>query len=356
MRACIQGVGQWLPENIRTNDAWPPEFVAAAARRGSDRTLVQIPTGNTGDLCDEVTARHAAREVDDPFLGSTRRRVADIDISARQAEALAAEAALADADIDSRDVGLVISWSLVPDHITPPSAPWVAHAIGAKGAFAIGVDVACASALAQMEFAAAMIESGRIKYAVLTQSHLATRTFEMMHPASPGFGDAATAIVMGPGPGHELIGSYAVSEGQYYDAILWTRGTDDDRPWYTTGNPLQCGTRNSSAARQLIQNGIRFGAQTIGALMDELNMSTSAITALISVQPRRWFPEAIAETLGLAEGIAPQTFDELAHLGAAGTVTNLIAARERGLLQENTLVAFYAQGAGFTRAAALVRW
>jgi 3-oxoacyl-[acyl-carrier-protein] synthase-3 len=355
MRACILGVGQWLPETVRTNEAWPPEFAEARSRRASERALVHIATGHAGDLCDRVVARHIATEADDPFLGSTRRRVADDHMSARQAEALAAEAALADAGIAGRDVDMLISWSLVPDHITPPSACWVAHAIGAKRAFAVGVDVACASALIQMEYAAAMIESGRIEYAVLTQSHLATRTFAMMHPASPGFGDAATAIVMGKGPGHELLGSHAVSQGEYYDAILWTRGADDDRPWFMTGNPLQCGTKDSDAARQLIQNGVRIGVQTVRELMDSHGLPVAELGALISVQPRRWFPGAIAEALELPD-IAPQTFDEFAHLGAAGTVTNLIAARERGLLQQGTLVAFYAQGAGFTRAAALVRW
>jgi 3-oxoacyl-[acyl-carrier-protein] synthase-3 len=289
-------------------------------------------------------------------MGTTRRRQADVDMPSRQAEALAAQAALADAGIAGEDVDMVVSWSVIPDRITPPSAPWVAHTIGARRAFGVNLDGACTTTLCQMTYAAAMIETGRIKYAVLTQSHLITRAFGLMHPASPNIGDAATAIVMGPGSRHEFIDAHAVSEGEYHDAVVWTRGHEDDHPWHLSGKPFYLGSKNPAGARRLIQNGVRLGVETVGELMDKLELPTSMISALISVQPRRWFPGAIAETLGLSGDIAPQTFDELAHLGPSGTVTNLIAARERGLLHDGALVAFYAQGAGFTRAAALVRW
>ena len=54
---------------------------------------------------------------------------------------------------------------------------------------------------------------------------------------------------------------------------------------------------------------------------------------LASVQPRRWVPAAIAEGLGLPARVAPQTYDRYAHLGGAGAVANLIAARDAGLLR-----------------------
>jgi 3-oxoacyl-[acyl-carrier-protein] synthase III len=80
------------------------------------------------------------------------------------------------------------------------------------------------------------------------------------------------------------------------------------------------------------------------------------VNVLATVQPRRWVPAAIAEGLGLAAERAPQTFDEYAHLGGVGVLVNLLAARDAGLLQRGACVALYAQGAGFTRAAALLEW
>jgi 3-oxoacyl-[acyl-carrier-protein] synthase III len=86
----------------------------------------------------------------------------------------------------------------------------------------------------------------------------------------------------------------------------------------------------------------------------------ASVNVLATVQPRRWVPGAIAEALGLSPEIAPQTFDDLAHLGACGIVTNLLEARRRGMLRPpsgggGALVAMYGQGMGFTRAALIVR-
>jgi 3-oxoacyl-[acyl-carrier-protein] synthase III len=65
-------------------------------------------------------------------------------------------------------------------------------------------------------------------------------------------------------------------------------------------------------------------------------------------------PGAIAEGIGLDPEIAPQTFDEYAHLGGVGVVINLMAAREKNLLPPGSQALLYAQGAGFTRGAALL--
>jgi len=80
------------------------------------------------------------------------------------------------------------------------------------------------------------------------------------------------------------------------------------------------------------------------------------IATLVSVQPRRWVPGAIAEGLELPEGTAVNTYQRYAHLGGAGAVANLIAAREAGRLEPGALTVMYAQGAGFTRGAAAMRW
>ena len=96
--------------------------------------------------------------------------------------------------------------------------------------------------------------------------------------------------------------------------------------------------------------------ETVRTLLERSRIRASEIGALCSMQPRSWVPHAIAEGLGLDPEIAPQTYHELAHLGGAGTVANLVEARARGLLRPGANVVLYAQGAGFTRGAVHVRW
>jgi 3-oxoacyl-[acyl-carrier-protein] synthase III len=121
------------------------------------------------------------------------------------------------------------------------------------------------------------------------------------------------------------------------------------------------GSCDSEKARRLVQDTVRIGAETVTEAARRSDIPLSSIAAFACVQPRGWIPGAIAETLGLATRVAPTTFDELAHLGPCGVVTNLIEARRRGLLTSRgngdpAVAAIYAQGAGFTRASVLLRW
>jgi 3-oxoacyl-[acyl-carrier-protein] synthase-3 len=355
MRASVIGLGEWLPETVRTNDAWPAGFGVQAV--DAERALLtDVRAGQSQDPCDLITARHVAREAGDPFVGSTERRVADDTMTAVLAETLAGRAALDDAGIDAADVGLVLSWAVVPDRIMPSAATRVAHDLGANAALAMGIDAACASAVAQIALAAGMIESGRIRYALLTQSHLMTRAFPLGHPASPNVGDAATAIVVGATERRGIVATHAVSDGRYYDAVAWRRARGDDAPWFQPGGAFYLGSHAPDDARLLMRETVRFGAQTVREMMAAARVPVARIEALSVVQPRRWVPGAVAEALGLPVACAPSTFDRYAHLGGCGVVVNLIEARRQGRLRPGAMAAIYAQGAGFTRAAALLDW
>jgi 3-oxoacyl-[acyl-carrier-protein] synthase III len=147
---------------------------------------------------------------------------------------------------------------------------------------------------------------------------------------------------------------HAVTEGQYYDAVTWRR-QDDDKPWWEAGEDFYLGSLDKVAAQELVRATVRFGAQTVREAHARALTPDVSIDLLVSVQPRRWIGKAIVEALGL-EVPSPTTYDSLAHLGGSGIVTNLLAAREGGSLGEGTEVTLYAQGAGFTRAAALISW
>ena len=191
MRARVAGIGVWFPPRVRENSEWPEEFCVRSAERRGDRTLVDIPT-DADDRFSRIATRHLGNEAGDPFLGTTRRRVSDEHTSGRDAEAHAARAALEDARVDAADVDVILSWAIVPDRIVPSNACHVGHAIGAHGAWSMGVDAACASVVTQLTMAASLIESGRASTVLLTQSHWVTRAMPMMHPASPNVGDGAS--------------------------------------------------------------------------------------------------------------------------------------------------------------------
>jgi 3-oxoacyl-[acyl-carrier-protein] synthase III len=357
MKARVQGLGTWLPETVRENTAWTPEFIEKSRARAGDRTLVDIPMDDT-DAFRRIAAGYLREEASDPFLGASRRRIAEDGISSSEAEAHAAERALCDAGVAAGDVDVILSWAIVPDRITPSNANRVAGLIGAKSAWAMGVDAACASIVTQLTIAASLIESGRARTVLLTQSHLVTRAFSMDHPASPNVGDGAAAVVVVASERPGILSTVAHTEAEYYDAVTWCRrrSKDHEPTWWAEGGPSYLGSLSPGAAQGLMQDTVRYGVETVQELLRAARCSVDELDVLASVQPRRWVPRAIAEGLGLDPSKAPQTFDEVAHLGAAGVVFNLLAARAEGRLPSGAKVALYAQGAGFIRASALLSW
>lgn len=354
MTAGIAGLGTFLPEHVRTNDAWPPSFGVREHREG-DRTFNDIPKAE-----DEVAAalveRDLLREAQDPFLGARRRHVADDAMTSVEAETIAARRALADAGVEGAEVDLVISNAVVPDRLSLPSAVSVAAAIGAVGANAFSVEAACASALYGLEIARAYIETGLARVVLITQSHLLLRTFPLTHPAAPGLGDAASAMVVTASGRLVVRSSYCVAQGEFARAVVWLRGADDatDTPWWCGGGPIRLGSRAPEQTKILMRDTVSYAAATVREACARASVDVERLDVLASVQPRGFLPGAMAERLGLPRSAAVTTYEDIAHVGVCGPVFNLARARELGRLEAGALVALYAQGAGFVRAAVLL--
>ncbi len=350
-QAHIVGLGVVFPERVRTNDDWPAEFVEKQRLVG-DRTLLDIP--QAADEAGRISARFLAQEARDPFLGAVERRIADASTTAVEVEVEASRRALLDANLDPVDIDYVISWSVVPDRVSPASANAVAHEIGAPHATAFGVDAGCASTMMQLNTAKGLVESGAADHVLLTQSHLMTRMFPDSHPASPGVGDCATAFIVSKNARWPILATYSRTDGRYYEAVTWCRGRDDDSdpPWYLSGGSYYLGSRQPGAAKHLMEQTVGMGAETLRALAAEASIELGRTRVLASVQPRGWIPLAIARCLGLDDAIAERSYQQYAHLGGCGPLVNWHQARERGALDGGGLLLLYAQGSGVTRAAA----
>ena len=367
----VNGLGLYKPPQVMTNDAWSTSFVQRhrATRRGDevahDRTFAEFELAAAGEAdargaslemhCAEVTRRHVLEERHDPFLGATERRVASDASTATEAAIEAARAALMDAGIEGSDVDLVLSSDIIPDYVSPSSANAVAHAVGASNPLAMGIDAACASALAQLELAASMIRSGRAEVALLTQTHLLLRAFPHEHPAAPGLGDAATAWVVSARPiGARLVDIAGESHGEHVRSVSIVSPDEEgvDVPWYCRGGASRVGSLEPEGAHALMRDTVLFATRTMHEACERADVRPDELSAFVSVQPRPWIPHAIAECLG-RPGIAHESFAQIAHVGACGPAANWIHARESGGLGSGRYLGVYAQGAGFVRMGAV---
>ncbi len=259
MTVVLAGIGLWLPERIRTNDEWPSSF-GAGLEDAHARVFNDIPESASAA---DVVAHHLAAEAADPFLGAKRRHIAPEGTTTIDAEARAAARALEDAGLAADAVDCVIGYSITPERITPSSAPAVARTLGIRGAFTLGVEVACAAVPAQLALARGLIATGQATNVLCTQGHLLLRGMPPLHPAVPCLGDAATAFVVTAGDGADILDVHIVTHEEHYESVTWVRVDEGGPGWWEPGGGMRLGSENIAGAKALMRDTVAYGAQTI---------------------------------------------------------------------------------------------
>ena len=360
-RAGIVGMGLWVPETVRGNDAWPESFSRAfrqqrEARR--ERDFTAIDAASTDRPYDALFVRHAEPHDNDPFKGATRRRVVSSSVPTVEGDASAAQSALADAGVEARDVDLVLSSAIVQDELCPSNGPAIQDLVGCVRAPGIGVEGYCSSSLAQLDLAAGLVESGRARFVLCVQSHQIGRINDLDMPTSPIFGDGSAAMLVGRVPDDRgLARVVRGGDGSLRAAVTHAfKATPGARWWRDASGPVVPGSEDPAAARRLTRNILAYPVDTIRELCASTEMAPEAIAVLAMIQPVVWYQAAVAEGLGIPSVRVPSTYAEYAHLGGASIVANLLEARRLGMLEDGANVVLYAHGAGTTRYAALLRW
>jgi 3-oxoacyl-[acyl-carrier-protein] synthase III len=360
-RAGIVGMGLWVPDEVRRNDAWPTTFVdtfRAKAEERATRDFTNVDERPHRRAYEELFIRHAGPFANDPFKSATERRVASPDVPSAYGDSMAAARALEDAGVDARDVGRVLSSAIVPDRLAPSNGPAIQHLLGCTNAVGLGVEGFCSSSVAQLDLAAALVESGRARFVLCVQSHQIARANDLEEPSSPIFGDGTAAFVVGEVPSDRgLVHLVCEGDGSLAGAVTWRHKATPGAPWWRcAAGPVHPGTDDPAAVRVVADHALAWPIESIRRLCAEAQVPVDALAAVVTIQPFLWYAPAIADGLGLSSQRVPTTFEHYAHLGGAGPIANLIEARARGLLDDGSFVAIYAHGAGVTRYAALLRW
>jgi 3-oxoacyl-[acyl-carrier-protein] synthase III len=360
-RAGIVGMGLWVPEVVRGNDAWGDAFVRAHRKHIAsrlERDFTQIEATDDERPYNELFVRHAGPHEADPFKGAKFRRIADPNVPTIEGDARACRAALADANIEPRDIDLILSSALIQDALVPSNGPAIQDIVGCVRAPGIGVEGYCSSSVAQLDLAAGIVEAGRARFVLCVQSHQINRVNDMSLPSSPIFGDGSGAFVVGQVPeGSGLTHLVRGGDGALRRAVTLEFHTTPGATWWRDGSgPVVPGTDDPVAARRLVRSVLTYPIETIRELCSAAELSCNAIDVLSMIQPVAWYQAAVADGLGIDLRRVPSTHSEYAHLGGAAIVANLLEARRLGMLRGGSNVVLYAHGAGLTRYAALLKW
>jgi len=355
------GLGVSLPTHVRTNAFWGDRLAARreahkrddilAIRHGTDGRSVDVPA---------ATAAAMAARRDDPFGGSKLRHVIDDAEMGSDLEARAGNAAMADAGIAPEDIDLVLVASLPQDRMVPTNAPAVQAKCGLVNASAWCLDVGCASTQPQLLAAAALIATGAAKHVLIVQSQVNSRTVDQESHLAPGFGDGAAAAVIGVVPdGYGLLGTYLRTDGSLREGVVLapSRNGKPLREWWEASDgPPRLATFDADAGKLAGIKGPEFCRLACLEALSAAGVRLEDISLFVCNQSVSWFADACRRALGLPADRLIDTYEEVANIGGAAILLNLHRARELGRVKRGDTLLLYSPGAGYTRAAAVVRW
>ena len=355
MNVGIHGIGVYLPETIRRNDWWPAAQIAKWRER-AERRLDRIK--QMYEHPPTEGARMALAELlrlgDDPFQGGRERRVIGEHQTAADMEAAAGAEALRRAGIDPKQIDLNLSFTLCPDYINVPTACIVHHRLGLpERCMTLAVDAVCNSFMMQLSMAQEMIRSGRARYALLTQSSAITRLAQSGEHYDTWFGDAATAVVLGPvADGKGILAYSHHTDGSLHKSMMC--GVPGAR-WFNEGSAITYSEDPAANYNMVVQITDR-AKQVVDEALAEAGLSPDRIDFFACHQAFLWLRQVAQRHLGLTNARWVDTFSWAGTVSGANLPLVMSLGEREGLLKPGDSVALFQGGTGMTWSGMILRW
>ncbi len=266
---------------------------------------------------------------------------------------LAANAALAYANMPAERVDLIVLATTTPDHTFPATAVKVQARLGITKGIAFDIQAVCSGFIYALAVADNFIRLGQARVALVIGADTFSRILDWEDRTTCVlFGDGAGAVVLEAGEGQGsvadrgVLSSHLHADGRHYQA-LWVDGGPSTTK--TVGHVRMNGqevfrhavTRLSEVATEaLVANGI----------------DATQLDWLVPHQGNLRIIESTAKKLRLPVGRGVVTVDHHGNTSAASIPLALTEAVTDGRIQPGHLLLMEAMGGGFTWGSALVRW
>jgi 3-oxoacyl-[acyl-carrier-protein] synthase-3 len=274
--------------------------------------------------------------------GTSRRpwAAADDRLSALATEA--ARAALDRAEVDAREVDLVLVATSTADDITPNAAPLVAGLIGAERAGALDVGAACTGWLSALAMACGQIESGRARYALVVGADFLSRFLDVS--------DRDTAPLFADGAGAAVVAATESPDGRIGPIVLRSDHSGSHLIRLSRGDHIRMdGPESFRAAVASMVEVTDEALNAAGCRLDDIDL-------FVYHQANSRIIRAVGQRLDLPAERVVDYVDRFANASTATLPIALSVAQAEGRLEPGARVLLAAFGGGLTWGATVVQW
>lgn len=335
-----------MSENTSNN----PVRIAGTGSYLPEKELTNKDMESIVDTTDEwITSR----------TGIKSRRIAADNEHTSDLATEAAKNALAQAEIDAADLDIIIVATITPDTLTPATACYVQHNLGAKKAVAFDISAACSGFLYAMEVAQRMISDGNFQNALIIGAEKLS--------AFTNWEDRNTCVLFGDGAGAAVLTRGDETTGR----ILATKvGSDGSKasilniPGGGSAHP-----RNSDAdepegkqaflamqGREVFKYAVNAMKRASEAVIEEAQLTAENIKLVIPHQANLRIIDAIADRLTIPNEKVFVNLHKYGNSSAAAMAIALDEAHREGKIERGDNIIMVGFGAGLTWAAAAIEW
>jgi len=267
---------------------------------------------------------------------------------------VAAERALAAADLAPQQVELIVFGSTTPDDIIPNTGSKLMNQIGATGAAAFDLNAACCSFLYGLNVATDMIRAGSVRRALVVGAERASWLMDWTKRDSAVlFGDGAGAVVLEATDAE--VGLLRAKLGCLPDSRealfmpRWGHGFDrfaDDRVRLSL----------DFNGKEIYRNAVRCMAASCEDLLRLSDLAPDDIDVVVPHQANLRIIEALASRLGVPMDKVVVRIQEYGNTSAGSIPVALCDALEEGRVSPGARLLTTVFGAGLTWGAGLIRW
>jgi len=288
--------------------------------------------------------------------GIRERRIAANDEMTSDMGVAAARAALAQAKLDPADVEAIYVATCTPDMIFPSTACLIQAALGAKRAYGFDISSACAGFIMALDTAAAAVESGRVRNAlVIGAEKLSVVTDWTSRDTCVLFGDGAGAVVLQPSPRPGLRSSLLGVDGNQAEILYIPAGGCKQPSSEETVRAHRHAIHMSG--RETFKIAVNTMQEAAQEAIARAGLTADQIDCMIPHQANYRIVDAVAKRLG--PNVMYKVFlnlDRYGNTSAASIPIALSEAVAAGKVKSGDKILMVAFGGGLSWGGAVVEW
>jgi 3-oxoacyl-[acyl-carrier-protein] synthase-3 len=289
--------------------------------------------------------------------GIRERHIVDKGMATSDLAVEAAKRALAQRGLEPSQLDAIIVATVTPDMLFPSTACLVQHKLGAKGVWGFDLSAACSAFVYAVQTGAQFIASGAHQRVLVIGADVMSSIID--------YTDRATCVLFGDGAGAVILEPADEDSVGLIDFIHEIDGAGSAALYMPGGGSLNPSSHETvdkkmhyvhQDGQAVFKFAVRKQTELAEKLLQRNGLTGADIQAFIPHQANQRIIMASADRLGLAREKIIINIDRFGNTTAGTIPLAMNTAIEEGKLKKGDLVMLASVGAGFTVAAALLRW